>query len=119
MTNPKTMEHAIGNQFRFKAPNMGGWQDRHRDAWFHPRKGAEVRIVRLIESLSLYAESHEYADDGGIGSDVYCGEYWLDMMRAARKLLSADIGRLDGGTLDGLLFDMVEAAGFTREDLDF
>jgi hypothetical protein len=114
----KTMEHAIGNQFRFKTPNTGGWQDRHHAAWFNPRKGSEVRIVRLIEALALYAANHEHAEDGGIGSDGYCGEYWLDMMRAARKLLSADLGRLDGGTLDGLLFDMAEAAGFKREDFD-
>ena len=48
-TNP--IHKAIGNQFRWTTPNTGGWQDRHHAAWFHPSRGAEVRIVRLIEAL--------------------------------------------------------------------
>ncbi len=118
ITNP--IHKAIGNQFRWTTPNTGGWQDRHHAAWFHPSKGAEVRIVRLIEALAQYASENEYARgcDGSLGEDSYAGPYWLNMVRATRKLLSMDIGRLDGGTLDALLFDLVEAAGFTRDDLD-
>ena len=116
----KSCEHAIGNQFRFTTPNTGGWQDRHHAAWFHPSNGGEVRIVRLIQALAQYADQHGVSEGcgGKVGEDGYAGPYWLDMVKAARKLLGMDTGRLDSGTLDGLLFDMVEAAGFKRDDLD-
>ena len=116
---PISMAHAIGNQFRWTTPNTGGWQDRHHSAWFHPHKGAEVRIVRLIEALALYAEAHKYTDGGyeTIANDGYGGPYYLTLLQATCKLLSMDTGRLDCGTLDALLREMAQVAGFDQEEV--
>jgi len=107
-------------------PDTNGWHERHRRAWLAPaRVGGSHRVANmeratrdLLLSLATYADDWREHHARGIGEDGYAAAYWLDLARAARKLLSADIGRLDGGTLDALLFEMGELAGFTREELE-
>jgi hypothetical protein len=72
----------------------------------------------LFLALADYADDLPQALGYRVADDGYAGPFWLEMARAARKLLSMDIGRFDGGTLDALLYDMAETAGFERGELD-
>lgn len=86
-------------------------QERHNAAWAHPMRGAEYAIRGAIVSWLEYADSYAAQWDRPIGQDGYAGRYWQEWGEALRGLLSMDLGRFDGGTLDGILMDAAKAAG--------
>lgn len=93
-----------------------GWGDRHVRAWQAPC-GPERPIRSLIVGLAQYADTHRDRFESDISEDYLLGrDYWLSMWKGARGLLNGELGRLDGGTLDGLLIDILEAAGFEEGD---
>jgi hypothetical protein len=94
-----------------------GWGARHRIAWYAPT-AVESPIVELFTALAHYADHHQARFESPIGHDRVLGVGWLMIAKAIRIMLNGDLGRLDGGTLDALLFSMTEAAGFEREELD-
>lgn len=68
------------------------------------RKEALARIdvghtlSQLVHAMQAYFRA--YAELGTpIGEDGYTDEYAADMLNAAHQLLSAEIGRLDGGEM--------------------
>ena len=73
----------------------------------------------MLYALSQYADEHERAYASKIGEDGVLSPAWLDMLKGFRTLLNGDLGRFDGGTLDGCCFDMAQAAGFDDGALNY
>lgn len=63
------------------------------------------------------ADSHLEQYGSRIGNDGYAGPYWTDIGRALLKLLSTDIGYLDGGMCDEALRQIAEANNVNGDDL--
>lgn len=80
-------------------PNTNGWQDRHNTAMLNPQ-GAETPIVTMIGGWILYARRHLAQYQSTIGEDGVLGPEWEAIGDALRGLLNGELGRLDAGTLD-------------------
>jgi len=87
------------------------WAARHLAAWDHPQ-GIEKGIVQLTWAAAMYADAHRAKFDSGVGDDSFLGPEWESIVRSIRTLLNGELGRLDGGTLDGILSEMLTAEGF-------
>ena len=98
----------------FPAGNLGDWQTRHRAALRHPR-GAEAPILGMLTSWLQYADQHREAYESGIGDDYYLGPQWASIGRSLLSVLNGDTGRLDCGTLNALIRDVLVTEGFTHE----
>lgn len=100
-------------RLRFPAdlPNGRDRAERHRKAW-----GRE-RWPDLITSLACYADAHERRHGARIGEDGYSGQEFEDLLRSCVRLLSADVGELDGGTCDGIARAVATAAGLDGDTL--
>jgi hypothetical protein len=95
------------------------WDTLHNDAVTRPR-GFERAIVEGFVALSAIAEAYKLAHFSGgdaIGTDGYASPYFEDMCRAMIKLLSLDIGRLDGGTCDGAVRALASEHGCDGDKL--
>ena len=94
------------------------WGARHVSAWMNPR-GQERAIVGLFRSAADYADTHKERFETPIGEDYFLGaEGFLPLIKSIRVFLNGELGRLDGGTLDALLFAMLKEAGFNEQDID-
>lgn len=100
-----------------KSVGNNQWGKRHANAFCLPKAG-EWGIVSFFWALADYADDYQDRFDGPVGNDGVLGESWLKIMREVRNLLNGDLGRLDGGTLDSLLFAMGREAGFTEEEMN-
>jgi len=94
-----------------KSPNMSGWGDGHKAALIMP-EGPERGIVALFKGWLLYADRHKTRFESGIGDDYFLGPEWVKIGLAIRVLLNGELGRLDGGTLDSVILDTLNAEGF-------
>jgi len=92
------------------------WIGRHVAAVQDPRLH-ERPIVSLIEAWLMYADSHQERFESTIGDDQFLGPEWAKIGASLRELLNGDLGRLDGGTLDGVLYDTLKAEGFDPEQM--
>lgn len=99
-----------------KGPNDNGWATRHISAINAPR-GAEVGIVSLLRGWMQYADTHSQRYESGIGEDGVLGDEWVKIGDALLGLLNGELGRLDGGSLDGLIRDTLRAEGFDPDNL--
>ena len=95
---------------------VSGWAERHLEAMTRPH-GAEVAIVGLLRSWLYYADRHQERYDSGIGADYVLGPAWASMGGCIRTLLNGECGRLDCGTVDGLIVRVLAAEGINAEDL--
>jgi len=91
-----------------KFPNTNGWQDRHNSAMRIPHPGFEAAMVQLLTGWYNYAETHRRRYSSDIGEDGVLGEAWADIGTSIRALLNGDLGRMDGGTLDGFISDTLQ-----------
>ncbi len=74
--------------------------------------GPERGILSLIESWLVYADRHQQRYKTSIGNDYFLGPAWARIGLAIRTLLSGELGRLDGGTLDTVILDTLSTEGF-------
>jgi hypothetical protein len=74
--------------------------------------GIESPIINLLKVLDTYERNHVTRYDSAIANDYALGAAWLEIAK-----LNGELGRLDAGTLDGILLDMVVTAGFSESDL--
>lgn len=95
-------------------PCKSGWVERHVNAIYNP-KGAEIGVVSLLRGWLEYANTHKELYESGIGQDGFLGEHWEAIGHALLALLNGDCGRLDCGTLDGLIRDVLTAEGFDAD----
>lgn len=97
-------------------PNGTYWQDRHRYAVVWPR-GIERPFRDMLTAWVSYATEYERQHESPIGEDGYAGQYWLEIGKALRALLSSDNGnRLDNGTLDGFILQVIGDHGFDLKE---
>ena len=92
------------------------WKGRHDAAWRTPR-GIERPIVELITGLDSYTTQHERAYGSPIADDGFLGPAWLNIAKSINRLLNGDLGRLDGGTLDRTLREIVVRGGESPDEI--
>ena len=101
-------------------PNTSGWQDRHDAAIktaanIYVRREFETAVVEMIKGWERYAEDHRVRFESKIGDDGVLGPEWEAIGDALRGLLNGELGRLDGGTLDGFLLNTMRENGIDTE----
>jgi hypothetical protein len=88
------------------------WAQAHTMAIGCPRDGYEKALVEMLSGWLRYADAVQDTWGAGVGKDYVLGPCWAQIGAGLRGLLNGDIGRMDGGTLDGLLCRTLEAEGF-------
>ena len=68
-------------------------------------------IRKIVEGLLDMEKTHLEKYEGPISEDSYCFEYWQESMHAARNLLNADYGPLDGGVVDHVICEAFKRNG--------
>lgn len=114
------IERSVLKTYRRKEEN--GWNRRHTDAFSAVPSWAgdtrqEYGMIQMIRGWAEYADAHFHRFETVIGEDYFLGPLWLEIGKSLRGLLNGELGRLDGGTLDGLLLEIIEHNGYTEEDL--
>lgn len=83
----------------------------HNDAMSNPRPGFERALACMFRGLAEYCEAYrkEYGDN--VGDDYYCGTELERIAHSLHALLSADIGRFDGGLFSSAIHRLIENDG--------
>lgn len=106
---------------RYEKFHDNNWGARHYDAWHLPSVGSEHMIVSLINGWAEYADSYHKATSfepyDTLKEDYFAGENWLTIAGSILQLLSMDLGRLDGGTLNTMIHEVLRNEGFEEADL--
>lgn len=89
------------------------WRVKHNEAVRNPA-GFEVAIMGLLLGLETYRVEHALHYAANVGDDGVLCEGVIDIAKGIRTLLNGEIGRLDGGTIDGYLVGLLRECG---EDL--
>lgn len=97
-------------------PNATGWQDRHDLAVMEPNNHEEYGIVNMLRGWAAYASNHQYTYGSLIGDDGVLGPEWEAIGDSLRGLLNGNLGRLDGGTLDGFILNKMRENGINTEN---
>lgn len=84
-------------------PSLRSWAIDHLVAIERPRAGISSAIGQLISGLIAYAEEHQAAYDSPISDDYVLGPAHEQIAQGIQALLCGEIGRFDGGTLDGIV----------------
>jgi hypothetical protein len=93
---------------------LQAWENRHNQAVTCPTPGEAV-IIAMIQAVALYIRQQEEGTDDLPWYDYVLSVGVGEMIGGIRTLLNGDLGRLDGGTLDAVLWSLAERASF---DLD-
>lgn len=91
-------------------PDTTGWQRRHLNAWF--KTDSANAIPNMLHALAGYADKHAQRFESRLGDDYFLSPPWASMLLNVRTLLNGELDGLDGGTLDGLILDMLALEGF-------
>ena len=94
-----------------------GWSQRHIQAVTLPVDFFERAFVGMLGGWLLYADAHQKAYGSSIGDDGVLGREWAGIGAGLLGLLNGHLGRLDGGTLDNILRDALQANGINPEEL--
>lgn len=127
---PKTCADAIAaslaklDRLRAEAGHPPGWIENHRRAFgIGPsqvdaaKPGAfEAAVSLSVKALALYADAHAARFGSPIGSDYVLGPLFAGWLSSLLGLLNGETGRLDCGTLDGLLREIGRRAGVVDEN---
>ena len=93
--------------------SLDPWEVRHNNAVTCPTP-TEAILISMIQSVALYIRQQESVIDEP-WFDYVLGVGIGEIIGGIRVLLNGDIGRLDGGTLDSVLWDLAARSSF---DLD-
>jgi len=109
-----------------KAFRENRWGERHVKAWADAllfatsdsrhRCTAEDGLTLLVVGLAKWATDYRERYSGRVGDDGVLGDHWQAIAEGILGLLNGECGRLDAGTLDGILRRCLEAEGFTDDD---
>jgi hypothetical protein len=102
--------------------NSNGWENRHENAVIGSDLGRnankhEDSIVKMLRGWEKYAQAHRLRFESPIGEDYVLGVAWQEIGEALRTLLNGELGRLDGGTVDGFILDTMAENGINTENL--
>jgi hypothetical protein len=116
------MDRNYLNQFLLVGQQSGShtgadWLRRHRSAVTDPTSEFERALGQMIAGWLRYADACHSRYESGIGDDGVLGPHWAALGAALRGLLNGEMGRLDGGTLDGLLCRTLQQEGFDPDTL--
>lgn len=81
----------------------------HKSALASPAPGFERALVAIVKALAEYADAHRQRYGGTIKSDYIIGECWYALGSSVIGLLDGETGRLDCGTLDGFIRDLIDS----------
>lgn len=87
-----------------------GWDKRHNVALDQPQ-GPEVAIVTLLLGLETYIVSHKARYDSDVWDDGVLAYGVVDIVKGIRTLLNGETGRLDCGTIDGRMCELLKLCG--------
>lgn len=73
-------------------------------------------VIIAMDALYKYAVAHALEYDSTLSEDSFLGPEWLQAITGVRALLNG-AGHFDGGTLEGLFWQALEASGFEESDL--
>jgi len=111
------MHHADRLEQVRPVANGKDWARRHYEAIYKPT-GEEVGLIGMLRAWLIHADEHKRNHGSGIGEDGYCGPAWARIGSELIHLLSGPMGRrLDGGTLDSVIREALEAEGFNADNL--
>ena len=113
---PSALFRAQASPSALGAISETSWQYRHTMAWeFASLKSLhscnEAAIRDAIVGWAALAEAHAMKHEAPIGKDGYLGLAWSEMGKQLLHMLNAELGRLDGGTLDKLIRDIAKYGG--------
>lgn len=100
-----------------KAFQKNKWGEAHAQAMVNPRPGFERALVRMITGLAEYADEHAKRYESPVGEDGFIGDLWEDIAKGIVGLFNGEHGRLDAGTIDGLLRAIVTENGLNGDEL--
>jgi len=104
-----------------RTPTSNGWEDRHNTAVadiYNPlHSNREMGMARMLTGWAEYAKDHKARFDSAIGEDYVLGPAWQEIGVALGALLNGDLGRLDGGTLDGFILGTMQENGIDTEQM--
>jgi predicted RNA methylase len=86
-------------------------REHHDEAMRNPAPGFEHAVVTLYRGLAEYADANQKRYGDKIGDDGVLGEYWHCLGESVIGLLNGETGRLDCGTLDRQIRDLIETGG--------
>jgi hypothetical protein len=101
-----------------KSSDLTDWRARHNTAVTLPItriSTLESSLVYMLRGWYDYARQHEQRFESKIGDDGFLGPAWEEMGDNLRTLLNGDIGRLDGGTVDGFILNTMRENGVDTE----
>ena len=99
----------------FTAKRGKSWEYKHLDAIISP-KGAEAGITSMLYGWLYYADQHKARYESEIGDDNVLGPAWAGIGGNIRTLLNGETGRLDCGTLDGVVCGALTDQGYNSKD---
>lgn len=74
-------------------------------------------FARMVDSVESYCDAYKQNwGDTPIGDDGYASDPMVDILKALRHLLSAEIGELDGGTMDRRIRAIAKAHGMLSDN---
>ena len=108
------MKHETRALRKTSGPNDTGWADAHKRAmsngvWHHgkPHLTHERAMVLMLRGWLAYADAHAESYESDIRDDCVLGEHWRTIGEGIRGLLNGETGRLDPGTIDSLIHDLI------------
>jgi hypothetical protein len=95
------------------------WGERHVDAMTCPKHGFERGIALMLAGFAEYADAYRAGHEGEpVGQDGFLGDHWEDIGIGILGLLNGETGRIDCGTIDGLIRKIGALNGARSEEYE-
>ena len=90
-----------------------GWARGNFTAATFPSTPYEIAIVALCEGIQKYVDAYAQTNNPEDSEmDYLTGDWVGTIIDGVRGMLNGDLGRLDGGTVDGWLVYVAEEIGY-------
>ncbi len=90
----------------FHQESREAWANRHNSALASPR-GFERPVVHMLRAISAYRGLHLARYESDVMDDYVIGDGVKEIAAGLRTLLNGETGRLDCGTIDAYLVEIV------------
>lgn len=84
-----------------------GWDKRHNEALENPLF-FERAVVSMLTGLEMYIHDHQERYEDEVFNDGVLSRYIVDVANGIRGLLNGETGRLDCGTIDARLVEILK-----------